>query len=325
MAQYILTRDGILDAAKMHNALFIQKLEKLVPQPIEKMAAEFKVLETGKYNFLMGTPPMQKKSATGTVPTQPLSANYFSLTNESWWTSVTIDADDFKTDKLGMITPRVEAMPGTAYQARATALISLITNGFATAGWDSTGYFFGTHTTGDTTFVNAVSANPVFATSWYSALATMWAAMTNQVNDQGQLLNIVPDTLWCSPTQWPLANQIYTSDWVYASGETYTKGTPNPYKGMFKPLMIPGLSSLYWGLADMSKDLKPFILQTQSPETTVQDEMGAIIYRSITNGVEFMVDISDLKNDNVLYRIKHRFQVGYGMHQLIIGSTGAGS
>jgi phage major head subunit gpT-like protein len=136
-----------------------------------------------------------------------------------------------------------------------------------------------------------------------ASLGAALTVMTSLKNDQGRPLNVSPTILLVPPALRETANVLMTSDRL-------EDGKPNPYKGMFKVVVWPQLTSATaWFLIDGSKPLMPFLYQERKAPTLVAQDSP---------------DSPDVFNLAVYkYSVEARGNAGYAFWQLVYGSTGA--
>lgn len=188
-----------------------------------------------------------------------LRENGFTLVNKDYETTLEVDRNDFKDDKLGQINARVRSMGIAARKSYDRLLTTLIESGTTTVCYDGQ-YFFDTdHSEGD----SGTQSN-LFTSSALSVAnaKTIIAAMTTYKDDQGNVVGInpthimVPGVLeWTAKSIFGKAALMTTTpaDGVLAER---LEVVVNPY------LTVDGTpaNSAYY-IMDLSQPIKPFILQ----------------------------------------------------------------
>jgi len=318
--QGTLTTSSIyLEAATAHEKLFFDTIEQFGVPEWMMIAKRTLARKKGDYHWLGELPILEK--FVDTVHFSKLKANGFTLINVPYTGGIEIDKDDFQQDALGLIQPRVEGMADAANRIQVNTLTDVINAGLATTygtAYDG-GAFFAAHTTTH----NATYTNYYNVALSIDALAVAWTRMVQQKDPAGNKLNVMPDTLFVGPDRFPTAKLIYegkmSGSITGGSSATDTLKANTGFEGMFKPVLIPYLTATYWILADMSKPMKPFIIQEMPPEAQPQQEIGAMIWTWFKNGVQFIVDLTDLgKTRKVNYGAESNFAIGYGLPQLAL-------
>lgn len=247
-----------LDAAN-HNyrALFFKALESN-PSQLYDLAIQFMMemessgqVET--YNWLGDVPSVSEW--IGDRVLGDLRDSDMSIRNKEWSTGVKMLYADIEDDKLGQIVPRIQGMAEAFKRFVHTNLVSLIVAGNSTACYDGQNFFSASHSEGlSGTQSNYDAANSLSSTNFRTARAQM----IELKNDRGELLGINPTHLWCASALEGTAREICLAEYSSA-------GAQNMDKGLCQPIVIPGITSTKWGLADLSKILKPFIKQNRRP------------------------------------------------------------
>ena len=153
------------------------------------------------------------------------------------------------------------------------------------------------HKVGETTYSNLSDAK-LSADSFIAARTTMMSLK----NDQGQPLNLVPDTLLVPPALEQEARMILEADLI--------NGTTNINKGLAKVEVWTELADqpTQWHLLCTKRSLKPFIFQER-------EKAKFVAMTKETDENVFM-------RDEYLYGVNARDGVGYGFWQMAYGSTG---
>lgn len=234
-----------------------------------------------------------------------LEAAGFTIRKKDWEATIAVTRDEVQFDKLNLVRPRIMELARSGAAHYIELLVELLAGGFATSCWDGQ-YFFDTdHPVGGVGNypVRSVS-NKGTAALAPDAYGAALAAVMQFTDDAGKPLAIRPTHLVHGPVNASMAKRILTAELI--------EGESNIHRGTTEALLLPELgSSTAWFLMDLSRPLKPLILQ-------------------IVKGVELVAQ--DQPNDeNVFMRKEFRYGVdcqdnaGYGLWQLAYGSTGAGS
>lgn len=120
--------------------------------------------------------------------------------------------------------------------------------------------------------------------------------------DSERTLNIVPDLLVVAPQNEAIARELLFADLI--------AGTSNTNKNTCDLLVVPELTDYpdQWYLLCTKRYIKPLVYQEREKPKLVCKN------KETDDNVFF--------NDEVLYGIKARYNVGFGLWQLAYGSTG---
>lgn len=256
------------------------------------------------YAWLSNFPKMRKW--VGDKVVKNLEAFKYTIANFPFEATVAVKRDDIEDDTLGIYAPQAQMAGYSAKMWPDEMVMDLVNGSFTTEGYDGQ-YFCDTdHEVAGASVSNKGTAALSAATQALAiaSLGAGAAAMRAFKDDEGRPLNITPEVLLVGPALIDTANVLYMNDRL-------EDGKPNPYKGMFKPLMDARITSTTaWWLLDTSKPVKPFVFQ----------ERKAPVFVSQT----------DMNADDVFDKAEYKFgaeargNAGYGLWQLCYGSTGAG-
>lgn len=120
--------------------------------------------------------------------------------------------------------------------------------------------------------------------------------------DHGNTLNIVPDLLVVAPQNEAIARELLFADLI--------AGSSNINKNTCDLLVVPELTNYpnQWYLLCTKRYIKPLVYQER-------EKPKLICKNSETDDNVFF-------RDEVIYGIKARYNVGFGLWQLAYGSTG---
>ena len=122
------------------------------------------------------------------------------------------------------------------------------------------------------------------------------------VNDQGEVMNIVPDLLVVAPQKEAIARTILMANEIHQE--------VNIYKGTAELLVVPELAANpeQWFLLCTKRPVKPFIFQLRRrPQLVAKDSPS---------------DDNVFFSKEFIYGVDARYNAGYGLWQLAFGSTG---
>lgn len=290
----LINAENLRAAARGFRALFYEALEEVkTPYDLLAMVVDSTSPEEA-YNWLASLPRMREWVGDRVI--HALSAAGFTIKNKDWESTIEVDRNDIIFDKLNLIRPRIQMLALVAAEHYMELIVDLLVNGFEQLCYDGQ-YFFDTdHVGGSNKGTAALSA-----TSYQDA----YAAMASLVDENGKSLNVIPTHLVFPPQLRATALQILEAEQV--------GGTTNINRNSAQPLMLPQLAAhpTKWFLLDLSKPVKPFILQ-------IAKKVDFVGFEDPTDETVFM-------KKKFLYGIDSIDNAGYGLWQLAYGSTGTGA
>ena len=234
-----------------------------------------------------------------------LQAASYVIQNKPFEATIGVKRDDIEDDNYGIYSAIAKGH-GQAAAAWPDDLVADLYNGaFTTECFDGQYMIDTDHPVGDGTVSNK-GTMALSAATQAAAIASYGAGRTAMMklrNDNGRLLNVVPNMLVVPPALEAVAN-------ILMNNERLEDGKPNPYKGTAEVVVWPQLTSdTAWFLIDGSKPLMPVLFQERKAPKAVEQ----------TNP-----DSDDVFNNGVFkFSIEARGNAGYAFWQLIWGSTGA--
>jgi len=288
----ILNAQNLRAATRGFRALFTEALEG-VQTPYDKLAMIVNsnaIEET--YNWL-GTLPRLREWIGDRVIKQ-LEAHGYAIRKKDWEATIGVSRDEIQFDKLGLVRPRIQQLAYVSQEHYMDLLVDLLVSGFDRLCFDGQYFFDADHIGG-----SSVTSAKLSAESYNAG----YAAMSSLVDDEGKSLNITPTHLVHPPQLRARALEILKA-------ERDAAGATNINLNSAEPLMLPQLAAhpTKWFLLDLSKPIKPFILQ-------------------IVKAIEFVAK-DNPEDDNVFFKKEFYYGVdtmdnaGYGLWQLAYGSTG---
>jgi phage major head subunit gpT-like protein len=233
-----------------------------------------------------------------------LKAFKIALANKKWSNGIRVKNDDFKDDNLGLLPSQVSGLASEARLHRFDLMIKLLLNGFdGTAypevgdglAYDGSFFFDNDHLGGN----NNVGSAALDATS----LAAVGLKLEQMVKFNGvDPLNVYGTHLIVGPKNRTVAEKLLQQ-------ERLANGEDNINRGKYKLIVSPrirGDYDDYWFLADLSKAIKPVLLQMREEISTM--ETGP-------NGMPAF------QNDESWFGAQARYNVGYFEPRLIVGSA----
>jgi phage major head subunit gpT-like protein len=292
----MLVNADTLEAIRTNaQAIFVQGLGELRPQMSdwEKVATTFTSdTEKESYNWLGATPPMRewkdKRALRG------LRGFDYTLTNKDWEATLEIDRNAIKDNKLGHIPIRVRGLTRAYLKFLNKMVFSQLDDGATLTAYDGTPFFADTRTIGgsgniDNILAGAYSDSSAEIRSGISAAAEQMAKFKD---DWGEYMNLIPDTIVCSPKMYVPIREALKAD-VAGNQRTEAEFIKNI-------IVTPYVDAVAadWYVLCTTEEVKPLIFQNrQNPEF---------------NQVDNPNDSHVFLNKTFLYGIDARCAFGYG-------------
>lgn len=260
------------------------------------------------YKWLSKFPKMQRW--VGDKKIKSLEAFKYVVENHDFEATVEVERNDLDDDNLGIYSTQAQGAGESSAQLPDELVFDAVNAAFTSVCFDGQFFCDVDHpvkdpVTGLPVSVSNKSAVVLSAATQAAAIASIGAAATAMgsfKDDEGRPLNVTPNVLLVPVALRDVANTLYTADRL-------EDGKANLYKGQFKPVVSPRLTSATaWFLLDTTKVIKPFIYQ----------ERKAPVFVSQT----------DPQSDDVFMRKSFKFgaeargAAGYGFWQTCFGSTG---
>lgn len=283
-------------------------VESIWPQVAMKVTS---TSGSNDYKWLSKFPKMQRW--VGDKKIKALEAFKYVIENEDFEATVEVDRNDIEDDNLGIYSTQAQGAGESAAQLPDELVFEAINGAFTGLCFDGQFFVDTDHpvknpVTGAVDSVSNKGVAVLSAATQAAAMASLGAAATAMgmfKDDEGRPLNVTPTILLVPVALRDVANTLYTADRL-------EDGKNNLYKGMFKPVWSPRLTSATaWFLLDVSKVIKPFVYQERKAPVFVEQ--------------------TDAQADAVFSRKKFKFgaearaAAGYGFWQTCYGSTGAGA
>ncbi len=271
------------------------------------------------------TLPSQKYGWLGSVPTMreftderlPGGLKQYSYTIEDkvWEASIGIDRRALEDDQYDMIRQRTRDLALEAVRHQEQLVVDQLAKGAAQTCYDGQYLIDTDHAEGD----SGTQSNKTTSALTQATLQDAISAMMQIKNDRGLPMRIIPDTLVVGPKlQW-IATELLSSqvvvvnigDGAAGSGATAATNYANPIQGKLRLIVshyLTGAYDDYWFVLDTSRSMRGVILQSRSD---VPVEFAAL---DNPNGSEEM-----FMRDRLLYGVRARYNVGYGLWQTVYG------
>ncbi len=275
----------------------------LAPNLWERIATRVpSTQETESYKWMGDLP--QLKEWIGDRILHKLRAQDYSIKNKDWANGIEVDRNDILYDRLGIVRPRIQMLGMAAREHYDQLVFDLLVKGFgSTYGLCYDGQYFFDSDHRDVTTAS-VQSNTSTAALSESTLNAAWLSMAGRANSDGQPLLIQPTTLVVGPSNRVTALNLLK--------ERLADGADNINAGLVDLIIAPRLTGTYanyWFLLDLSKPIKPLILQ-------VFKEIEFV-------ALDSMDDLHAFMRKTFMYGCDGIHNVGYGLWQLAYGSTGA--
>jgi phage major head subunit gpT-like protein len=227
----------------------------------------------------------------------------YTISDRVYEASIQVERRALEDDQLDALWTKVRDLGQQAVRDVDRMLVEFLLAGFNTVGPDGQYFFDIDHAESGSTQSNVTSGSLSA-----SALRTAITTMMSFRGDANRPLGITPTHLLVGPSQFLTARELVESPVVVAtSGTNYA----NVLAGIVQVLVTPYIPGNQWFLLDLSRPIKPLILQVRSD---VPDEV--VIHSDPSNSpIVFMQDI-------VAVGVRKRFGIGYGLWQLAYGSSG---
>ncbi|QKF64566.1 Mu-like prophage major head subunit gpT family protein [Campylobacter corcagiensis] len=217
----------------------------------------------------------------------------YTLENQPFEATVTVPNNHLEYDKVGLYKPAIEQMAFNAKKFGAKLVADILLTGESSKCYDGLSFFNDAHKIGNDTYAN-LGTGVLNSENLIAAQAFMMSIK----GDSGQSLGVMPSHLVCGPKN--LANAIKTIEKdLLVGGET------NPTYKRYELLVMPEITDSSWYLMDLSKPVKPFVLQVAKD--------GVF---EASNDHHFMKDAA-------LFGCKSFMNAGYALWQLAYKSSGA--
>ncbi|MBU0665353.1 MAG: Mu-like prophage major head subunit gpT family protein [Proteobacteria bacterium] len=261
------------------------------------------------YNWLSRFPKMRRWLGDKVI--KSLAAFKYTIVNEDWEATISVDRNDIDDDTLGIYGIQAQEAAYSAKQLPDEIDSELKNGAFTNLCFDGQIFYDTDHPVGDGTGDTASVSNKITAALSAATLAGVEAsygalrhAIMNFTDDEGRKLGLVPNLLEVPPALEGIANIIATADKLQDN-------SPNPYKGTCTVKVNTRLTSATaYMLHVTNRPLKPFVYQERKKPVFVQ----AI----------------DPSSDDVFMRKEFKYGAearaagGYGLWQLSAASTGLG-
>lgn len=252
------------------------------------------------YAWLGAVPSMREW--IGEREIKNLSAYGYTIRNKDFELTVSVPRNDVEDDCIGVYKPMFQDLAYSARKHPDKLVFGLFPRAFTELCFDGKPFISDDHTPGfEGHKVKAQSNKGTYklTPASYGAARTQMMCL---VNDQGEVMNIVPDLLVVAPQKEAIARTIVMADEIHQE--------VNIYKGTAELLVVPELAANpeQWFLLCTKRPVKPFIFQSRRRPQLVAKDKAA--------------DDNVFFDKEFIYGVDARGNAGYGLWQLAFGSTG---
>lgn len=236
----------------------------------------------------------------GSREIQSLMTHDYTIKNKNYELTTKIPVNDIEDDLYGVYAPLMSEMGLSAKKHPDALTFDLLGKGFQEKSYDGVAYFSDSHPMGmDRKKVQSNKGTEKLSAASY---AKARQAMMTVKGEHGRTLNIVPDLLVVAPQNEAIARELLFADLI--------AGSSNVNKNTCDLLVVPELTDYasQWYLFCTKRYIKPFVYQErEKPKLTCKNKES---------------DDNVFFDDEVIYGIKARYNVGFGLWQLAYGCTG---
>lgn len=236
----------------------------------------------------------------GSREVQSLVAHEYTIKNKTFELTTSVPVNDIADDQYGVYAPLISEMGLSAKKHPDFLAFDLLGNGFSEKCYDGVPFFSNNHPMDrNGKMVHSNMGNEILDAESY-ALAR--AQMMTVKGEHDKPLNIVPDLLVVAPQNEATAREILFADLI--------AGSSNVNKNTCDLLVVPELSGFaeQWYLLCTKRYVKPIVFQER--------EKAKLVCKNKEGDDNVFFD------DEIIYGIKARYNVGFGLWQLAYGSTG---
>jgi phage major head subunit gpT-like protein len=219
------------------------------------------------YNWLEAVPAMSEWKDMRAV--MGLSAKSYEVTNKNYEGTIAVDRNTLEDDKYGMIAPRVRQLAVRCANHPAKLIYQLLNAGVSTPTYDGVNFFNTSRTFGDSGTINNIVSSGAYAADEAkirTGIGLAVALMRGFKDNRGEYLDLVPDTICCSPGM-----EIR----MRAALSPAVTGSVRPEAELIKniivsPYFISGATAGHdYFLLATQNELKPLLFQLRSGPTFV--------------------------------------------------------
>lgn len=224
----------------------------------------------------------------------------YTIKNKTFELTTKVPVNDIADDQYGVYAPVFSEMGLSAKKHPDVLTFELMGKGFLEKCYDGETFFSTHHPIGR----NKKKSQSNMGSKKLSATAYAEARQAMMVikGESGRSLNIVPDLLVVAPQNEAVARELLFADLI--------AGSTNINKNTCDLLVVPELTDYaeQWYLLCTKRYIKPFVYQER--------ESAKLVCKNKETDDNVFYD------DEVVYGVKARYNVGFGLWQMAYGSTG---
>lgn len=280
------------------NALFKKGSESVSPQYDKICMIVPSIHRDESYAWLGQMPTLREW--IGSREIHNFCANSYAIKNKNFELTISVPRNDIMDDNVGIYTPLFKNMGESSKLHPDTLVFELLSKGFKIKCYDGVNFFDDEHPLDvkKGLFQSNMGTKELSAESYAQARAQMMVLK----GEKELSLKIVPDLLVVAPQNEAIARQILFADLIM--------GNTNVNKGTCELMVAPELADhgKQWYLLSTKRSVRPLIFQERErPRFTSKTMSG---------------DDNVFFDDEYLYGVNARYNVGFGIWQLAYGSTG---
>lgn len=246
----------------------------------------------------MGQIPMMREWIGSRLIKNLLAYDYI-IKNKDFELTISVPVNSIADDQYGVFAPLISEMGLSAKKHPDILTFDLLGKGFTENGYDKVPFFSTKHPMGNNKTVQSNMGTKRLNAASYSEARTQMMIIKGE---NGRTLNIVPDLLVVAPQNEAIARELLFADLI--------AGSTNVNKNTCELLVVPELTDYpdQWYLFCTKRYIKPFVYQLrESPKLVCKNNA---------------TDDNMFFDNEILYGIKGRYNVGFGLWQLAYGSKG---
>lgn len=296
-------------------------LIKGVKAEYEKAAREMNIARNLMYKDLFTVAPStaayenyawlgnlpQLREWKGRKSAKSLKDNKYQIINKDWEGTLEVDRNEVEDDQLSAIRPRCMFLSQQAVKFPHILVSNLIKNGDSGLAYDGVSFYNAVARTGQT-FANSLTGTGVTDAQFAADLQASRAAMMSFLDDYGEPMGLIGDTVVVPPSLEGVARRVIRS--TTTAGQA-NPDVINPWEGQIDKIIVdPRLTDVNdWYLNASTYPLRPFIYQDRKAPVFVAldkpDSPNVFFWRKIYFGVEM------------------RGNAGYGFWQMSVKTVNA--
>jgi len=268
------------------------------------------------YHWLGSVPGMRE--LVGDIVIQNLTAARYSILNKEFESTVAVKQADIERDTFGIYNPIMESMGLAARQHQDQLVATLLSGGFAAKDYTGKNFFDTDKLHEPDNSKSAKFTNKLTTVLSADSFQAARALIKSRLNAQGRPMGLgIKLQLVVPPALEAIGRQILQADFISQlatnkAGSEIVAATAvtNVNKGTADLIVWPQLAGndTNWFLLETAFPIRPLILQVEKEPT----------FASLTNPDSDHV----FKRHEFLYQTYGRYNGGYGLPQLAVGSTG---